>query len=693
MINFIFGIHNHQPVGNFDGVFKQTYKDCYLPFVSILEKFPKVKACLHFTGPLLEWIEQNHPEYFDKLRKLLERKQIELMGGGFYEPLLPIIPQRDALGQLQMMQDYIKEKFGVVPKGMWLAERVWEPGLPTLISKAGLKYVTIDDTHFYYSGFKANDMFGYYVTEDQGHSVNVFPIDKELRYRVPFSLPEETIEYLRRLPDGKCVTLADDGEKFGVWPGTHKWVYEEGYLEKLFTLLSENSHWINMITFSEHMKQERARGKVYLPTASYDEMMEWSLPAESQSAFSSIVEQLKNENKYNFMRSYVRGGFWRNFLVKYPESNQMYSKMIHVSEKIHHAKNLTASQQEKALRNLYRAQCNCSYWHGLFGGLYLNYIRHANYSNLIEAENILDLSPYNDEKDYDSDGQDEIMFSNAEMNLYFSPASGGQLLELDYKPKNFNLSNVLTRRPESYHKKIHSKQNENSSGQPQSIHDVVNMKEENLKDILFYDWYKRNSLIDHLLDPTANLNNFSECSYGERGDFVNQPYSVETYDKNHVIFVREGNIYIGDKACPLTIKKEIKTEKKMQVNYELINTGDQPLDLWFGVEFNFTLLAGNAKDRHYSIPGKNITAQTMNIKSENNGVKVFEFADEYNKFKVRIDLSEEALLWRFPVETVSHSESGLERTYQGSCMMPSWKFQLDPKKRKQLDISLIINNI
>lgn len=694
MINFMFGIHNHQPVGNFEGVFHQTYKDCYLPFIEILEKYPKVRLSLHYTGPLLEWIEENHPEYFDKLRRLSDKKQIEFMSGGFYEPLLPVIPRRDALGQIKMMQEYIKEKFGIIPKGMWLAERVWEPGLPSLIADAGIKYVTIDDTHFYYAGFKAHDMFGYYVTEDQGESVNVFPIDKELRYRVPFTMPEETISYLRSVPEGQGVTLADDGEKFGVWPGTYKWVYTDGYLEKLFTLLSENSDWINMLTFSEYIEKYPPRGKVFLPTASYDEMMEWSLPVDSQAVFSQIVEDFKNSNQYSKMRPYLRGGFWRNFLVKYPESNQMYSKMMYVSEKIHklHTSKPKA-RVANAVKALYRGQCNCSYWHGLFGGLYLNYLRHGIYSNLIEAENIIDAEPSVEAKDYDFDGHKEFIFSRSDVNVYISPFYGGQILELDYKPKQFNLSNVLTRRAEAYHSKIHSGSNSETSDQPKSIHDVVNVKEQGLENVLFYDWYKRNSLIDHMLSPGTSFENFSQCKYGEDGDFVNQPYKVLDHNENSLVLKRDGNVYVNGNSMSVMIKKTINFNKDIDINYEINNNSNNQIDIWFGVEFNLTLLAGNAKDRYYVISGKDVANQLLNIKKELKSTKGIEVVDEYLGFKCVLNWTESDFLWRFPIETVSHSESGLERTYQGSCIMPSWKLNVPAGNKKNLGLSIQLKQI
>jgi hypothetical protein len=55
-----------------------------------------------------------------------------------------------------------------------------------------------------------------------------------------------------------------------------------------------------------------------------------------------------------------------------------------------------------------------------------------------------------------------------------------------------------------------------------------------------------------------------------------------------------------------------------------------------------------------------------------------------------MDASERAVLWRFPVETVSNSESGAERVYQCSCTLLSWPLQLEPGQewRVSLDFSL-----
>ena len=138
MLNFIFCIHNHQPVGNFDHVLEDAYTRAYEPFLKKISKFPSIKLTLHTSGLLLDWLCENQPAYIDLLARMVDSKQVEILGGGFYEPVLAVIPKADRLGQIQMMSERVYELFGVRPRGLWLAERVWEPTLPKSLKEAGI---------------------------------------------------------------------------------------------------------------------------------------------------------------------------------------------------------------------------------------------------------------------------------------------------------------------------------------------------------------------------------------------------------------------------------------------------------------------------------------------------------------------------------------------------------------------------
>ena len=202
-------IHNHQPVGNFPWVFQQVYEDSYLPMIDALEQHPTVRLSLHYTGSLLDWFEEAHPEFIERIATLVQRNQIELLSGGYYEPILPSIPDRDKIAQIRRLTDRLSRDFGMKASGMWIAERVWEPDLPRLILEAGIQWTILDDIHFKNVGLEDKDLYGYYATEDQSSILKVYATSKKMRYTIPWRPAIETIEVLRSLatPDGKRIAV------------------------------------------------------------------------------------------------------------------------------------------------------------------------------------------------------------------------------------------------------------------------------------------------------------------------------------------------------------------------------------------------------------------------------------------------------------------------------------------------------
>jgi alpha-amylase len=249
-------IHAHQPCGNFEHVFEKAYDDSYHPFLQQLEKHPQVHLGLHYSGPLLTWIEKHRPEYFSRLKNLVQSGQVELVGGGFYEPILVSIPPEDQFEQITRLACYLEKHFGQRPSGAWLAERVWEPQLPTALANANVAYTLVDDMHFLAAGFEPEELFGAYIAEDRGKSVWLYPGQKKLRYIVPFGKVEEVITFLREAANvhpGGVAAMGDDMEKFGVWPGTHDHCYKDGWLSDFFTALEKNSDWLNVCTPGEYL--------------------------------------------------------------------------------------------------------------------------------------------------------------------------------------------------------------------------------------------------------------------------------------------------------------------------------------------------------------------------------------------------------------------------------------------------------
>src|SRR5262249_3637385 len=134
-VNFCFATHNHQPIGNFDYVIEEAYEKSYLPFFRLVEKYP-IRFATHFSGILLEWLKNNHPDQISLLRTLVARDQLEIISGGYYEPILAVFSERDAHAQITKLSQTIEQYFNYKPHGMWLAERIWEQQLASVISRA-----------------------------------------------------------------------------------------------------------------------------------------------------------------------------------------------------------------------------------------------------------------------------------------------------------------------------------------------------------------------------------------------------------------------------------------------------------------------------------------------------------------------------------------------------------------------------
>jgi len=654
-VYFLFGVHDHQPVGNFDHVFEEAYNRCYFPFLKVLENHPFVKCNLHISGPLYDWLLSNHKELIDRIKLMVKRGQLEVMSGGYYEPILPIIPDDDKVLQISLMNDFIRKHFNTEPKGIWVAERVWEPYLARVINKASLEYTFLDDTHFRYAGMTEKELLGYYATEDSGQGIYVFPISKTLRYKIPFSKAIEAITFLKSFVQEKdvLITLFDDGEKFGLWPHTYEWVYTKGWLEKFFELLTKNTDTIQTIRAKDAMDKFKPKGPVYLPAASYEEMGEWVLTPGNFGIYDDLKEYIKKSTRQFEFNNFVRGGFFRNFFAKYPRLNFMHKKMISLSKKIHSAKSL--KNKKNILKHLLMAQCNCGYWHGIFGGFYLGHIRGAIYDNLIKAESELDKKtlkkPLGVERyDLDFDGYKETVIKNKHLIVVFSDR-GGSIVELSYKDRNFNLLNTITRREESYHSKI--KENiKSDNSKLATIHDMAVSKEANLDKYLIYDNYEKLSLVDHLLDRDITLD-----------DFIKQK-KVKTLSNNiyNFLLIKKSPAVILQYSCTddnMELLKNITVGENAAFSAEYKISGTGGLDNYcFGVEFN--LFLASPKDITFAVAGRK---ESFSGEKAFRDISSFIVIDGLKKTSVEF-IVDKADIFAVPLYSVSSSESGFEKVYQ-----------------------------
>ena len=629
-LRFVFGVHFHQPVGNFDHVFEQHLRDVYRPLVERLAERRFLPLALHISGPLLEWLEAHDSAYLDLIGRLVADGEVELLLAGFYEPVLASLSPADRLEQIGWMREAIRRRFGIEATGLWLTERVWEPDLAADLADAGVRYVLVDDRHFLVSGFERDQLHAPFRTESGGKGVALLSIDERLRYLVPFKPPAAIAAYLRELQAAgrPLAVLVDDGEKFGGWPGTKDWVYTRGWLAQFLDAMAGlvAAGDVRLTTPSAAIAEIPSAGLAYLPTASYREMEAWALPARAAVRLAALERDLGEARLAGPDGASVRGGHWRNFLVKYPEANRMHKKMLALSVLCRERGNPPVAR-----RAIGRAQCNDAYWHGVFGGLYLPHLRAAIWQNLALAECELRRGEALavERLDLDGDGAEEIWIHSPSFSALVSPGRGGVIEEYTLFEPGVNYADVLTRRRESYHEvalaPARDAQEAAADGTP-TIHDLEQTAR--LERLPAIDSADRALFVDRVLSGDVTLDMYSRGAFQPVASWARIPFEVSVDRSTRAV---ELVLHLVQEAVPPgLLEKRIRFDQagRLTVTYRW-DPAAFPPDAFFCTEISLS-------------------------------------------HKLEFKIAPMPDVWSFPVVTVSRSERGFEETVQGYSHTPRW---------------------
>ncbi|GAB4235223.1 MAG: DUF1926 domain-containing protein [Deltaproteobacteria bacterium] len=688
-------LHNHQPVGNFDSVLESADRDAYLPFLRTLAEFPSIRVTIHYSGFLLRWLAERSPETFSLLKELSARGQAEVLGGGMYEPILALLPERDRRGQIEALAAEVKRLFGTAPEGAWLAERVWEPDLPATFAAAGVGYLPVDDYHFLRAGLSPGELDGVYLTEYNGAQVRVFPGSERLRYLIPFGDVGETLREIERMTSRDvpfpAAIFADDGEKFGVWPGTHRSVYGEGWLRRFFEGVAARADRLATMTFGEYVSAAPVRGTVYLPTCSYTEMGEWALPPGNAARFGDLLHELRS-GRLAELKPFLQGGYFRNFLRKYAEANQLHKRMLGVSGRVAEAQRVRPARGRAARDFLYRAQSNDVYWHGVFGGLYLNHLREAAWSNLLRAESESDAALHEGDTgwteavggDIDADGGEEMLLKTPGLTLLAHAHDGGALTEISLPPRGVALGHVLTRREEGYHGKF--RRAGGSFDGSTSIHDALVLKDPSVLSALGADPWQRASFREAVYGegvlPEAILSGAAVPRCVSAGCAATATRTRE----NGGTLIGEIDVPVSADGIGLLLRKSLilrAREERFEARIDVDGRSADEEPGWFCSEWNLNLLSGSGPDRYYEGLGD---ARELSGSGVARGVRRFRVVDAWRKVAIEATLDRECVVLREPVETASLSEAGAEKIHQGICLRILFPVRRAPGKHERYSI-------
>ena len=671
-IALLLGVHAHQPVGNFEFVVDDAHERCYRPFIQTLYRYPEFKFSVHFSGWLLDYLVTRFPQDMNLLREMVVRGQVELFGAGDTEPVLAVIPNRDRIGQIQALSDKLERSLGARPKGAWLTERVWEATVVPALADAGIDYVTVDDYHFLCTGKRNEELTGFFTTEEDGRRLDLFPINEALRYRLPFSPADEAVRYIEGMAQaGREVAAVyfDDIEKFGIWPETYAWVYEKGWLTQFIEGVLA-SPIIRTQRYDAYHARAKTRGVVYLPTTSYIEMNEWTLPAPAANTYADLVHGAKAQGHFEQQKAFLRGGIWKNFLTRYPESNWMHKRMLRLSQRL---EDLHGRGPQAMLHDLlYQAQANDAYWHGLFGGLYLPHLRRAVYRAivLLEAElDKLDRRPGRERYDLDMDGHDELVLHNEAIQIVVRVDGSATIAELDAYALGHNFADSLARQAEHYYRKIHLG-NEGSGAVHAgsgiaSAHDRVSFKHVISAADMQLDMRPRALFIDTWLDADT---------------------PVADTPPQMLVYLAQESAGLGARfdaaVAGMRVEKIMHiAESRLTVRYRFSDRARG----WFSTEINLAMPSCDGPAGRYIFQGGVPGGFGQIFETEH--MEELILADDVLGGRISVQASRPVRLYAAPHFSVSQSEAGFEKIMQAVTLKLTWPIN-DMHREIQLSLEV-----
>ncbi|MDR2194858.1 MAG: DUF1926 domain-containing protein [Treponema sp.] len=646
-VSFILGSHNHIPFGTTDDEFEKNYRKKLKPFISTLYKYPQIPVVLHYSGILLYWLERAHPEFFMLLADMISRKQVELLGGGFYEPMFPLIPPSDKIGQIELLTTYLRKQFGKRPQGCRLPAFAWEQNLVSVLNNCGMLYTFLNGEQFSLAGRPDTAPC---ITEDQGKLLTVFPVSSKLT--VLFAQQRSSLVMEKLLaqikPDETSVVCV--------------------FLEQVFMENNEQAPDIAYQIFFEDISH-------------FEKHIDFTTPLKLYNTLTGLKRAyFPTSLSVSSQPEYIQGGQFkrqcelpRQALIDYPEANYLYSKMIFTNILI---KQLHGDRSRKrtAREEIWKAQGYDSFCPTDSGGIYRHSVRKAAYRVLLEAEKISrekgTFTPSLMAFDFDLDGKEEYLFQEELINCYVKTL-GADVFELDYLPKSWNYLDTFSLKS-----------------------DINCCKRAAWMDILAPEAFCEATSADRIgemkmqtmqmgfLDSELDENKFRFCK--------NEIFEVREVDKTHgkVSFrlpvnssVPYGNIEI-EKAYQLK-------KNTLSIQYALINRGTNNETFTFIPSIDLSFPGeGDAFLRIYKI--NTDIKETISIGEVVEQVQGIKFQDIKNEAIIIIASDKLFDAYIVPVRTPCYIEGEIMDMYQSTNIMPIKQVSLEPNERFETEFSMII---
>lgn len=687
-IHLILGSQNSHAIDLAPNDQDALYEYSYKPLLKLLYNYGDIRFTMYYSGLLIEWLERHHSEFVDVLTEMVKRRQAELLGGAFFEPILPLIPKTDRIGQIERLTTHIRKCFGRRPRGAWIPESIWDQRIAANLKAGGIEYAFLRDSAFHFDpegssvGGNVSDhdggsrSIGHYpvLTEDQGKTLILVPLAHDISEKMFSVSPESIIDELRQIaarsapsvsaPAGgmmrsahqfngrtPLVSLIFDGGRIGFDEATSKERIQ--WFESLLSLVTANSDWIRVDTPHRVLRSYKPRSRRYAPVSSLHIMMSWL-----RRVFPEITG-----NSDDMWRSF------RSIMEIYPESGRLYAKMQHTHVLVNQVRG-DKYRKMTAREELWRGQSHFAYWHNPTGGIYRSSLRKATYAALIEAEKTTRergiFIPSLSRVDVDLDGEEEVLYQGNEINAYVD-RTGACVFELDYLAKNWNYLDTFRRRVEPFHDDASA-----TAG---------------------YDDWQRAAFVDHVLVPGHRKEDFARGERQQICDLTSIDYDLVELDKEHSTAEFQTVCHTSESFGEMTIRKTYRFVKnRVELEYTIKNTGMESIVYDHACETNLSFHSLEAGKLRLHVRQGRQKQELSPDPIEIDAVSDISFHDLHNATIVTLNPSDRPSMWSFPVEAVGVLWDHPHWFYESNCIVLRWPVSLEPGESRTFSVSLKIED-
>lgn len=544
---------------------EKEYQTIFKPLIKFLFSHPEFAFSFSVTGPQLQYYKKKKSEFITLIKQLVERKQVEILGGGFYDPVLPLLYTADRNGQIDMLSAEIRQTTGKRPRGASLFADSWDSSLVNTFDSCGLEYILLDSSFIPAKKLKFLPL----IMTNLGKQIEIFPsynsefINERTTASDFLTAVSKAVDKIERKDSytqmnparNVCINLSYD---------VLKALISSSFFENFLNELS-GFEKIVLSTPSQYRKVCNKKESAYIPAGVNSQISKWiSKPF------------IENENKQNSSLTVY------DFMETYPSSRNLYNRILYVSMLVNQYKN-DKMRKNSAREKLWQAENGSGLICTPKGAYSNSRNRQQAYRHLMEAEKILREDGNFKESfscfDYNGDGIDEYV---CRMQNYFAciSAMSGAIQELDLVKNTGNYADNLSRVQE---------------------YDECT------------DDYRRGIFVDHLFTENQFEKYKSGLPAGD-GIFSKVQYNLGKFSHaHHEVQLTADAVFSPLKQNIYLRKKYIVNSAGMIVQYILKNDSEKPLEGYFAVESNFA---------HPNFAKDNFTDFTLEIAKDSEKIKV-----------------------------------------------------------------------